>query len=96
MRKSTFAFLCFLIGLLSILLTTFDASNHQNFAKKALTQRGDLVKELGLSDLALFTEARYTRHLSLADRHAAFQDHPTSFDHFPSGSLYLPPSQLTP
>lgn len=35
-----------------------------------------LVQELGLSDLSLFTEARYTRHPSQADRHAPFQDHP--------------------
>jgi hypothetical protein len=52
------------------------------------------VSELGLSDLALFTEARYTRHLSLADRHSSFQNTPASFDHFPSGSLYQPPGQL--
>lgn len=53
-----------------------------------------LVAELGLTDLALFTEARYTRHLSLADRHTAFQDHPLALDHFPSGSLAPPPARL--
>ena len=50
-----------------------------------------LVSELELTDLSLFTEARYTRHLSQADRHAPFQDHPVSFEHFPSGSLTTPP-----
>ena len=50
-----------------------------------------LVRELGLSDLALFTEARYTRHSTQADRHAPFQDHPTALEHFPSGSLLPPP-----
>ena len=49
-----------------------------------------LVRELHLTDLCLFTEARYTRHPSLADRHAPFQEHPTAFEHFPSGSLLLP------
>lgn len=49
-----------------------------------------IVKELGLTDLALFTEARYTRHPSQADLHTPFQDHPLSFDHFPSGSLVPP------
>ena len=49
------------------------------------------VPELGLTDLALFTEARYTRHPSQADLHTPFQDHPLSFDHFPSGSLLSPP-----
>ncbi|MBU0498845.1 MAG: hypothetical protein KJ558_02725 [Gammaproteobacteria bacterium] len=54
----------------------------------------ELVRELGLSDLALFTEARYTRHLSLADSHAAFQDHPLALDHFPTASLAAPPEHL--
>lgn len=55
-----------------------------------------VVHQLGLSDLALFTEARYTRHPSQADLHTAFQDHPVSLDHFPSGSLIAPPSSFGP
>ncbi|AVM74442.1 hypothetical protein MSR1_19530 [Magnetospirillum gryphiswaldense MSR-1] len=53
-------------------------------------RRAALVEQLGLTDLALFTEARYTRHPSQSDRHAAFQDHPFALEHFPSGSV-LPP-----
>lgn len=94
MRKSTVALLLFLTGLLFILLTAMDASKQRDLSVELLNHRAIQVKELGLSDLALFTEARYTRHLTLADRHSAFQDHPTSFDHFPSGSLYLPPAHL--
>ena len=56
-----------------------------------LAARARLVGQLGLTDLALFTEARYTRHPSQADLHSAFQDHPMSLDHFPSGSLVSPP-----
>lgn len=56
----------------------------------ALERRAGLVERLGLTDLALFTEARYTRHPSQSDRHAAFQDHPFALEHFPSGSV-LPP-----
>lgn len=52
------------------------------------------VRELGLTDLCLFTEARYTRHISLADLHSAFQDHPGALDHFPSGSLVRPPVEI--
>ena len=55
-----------------------------------------LVKQLGLTDLCLFTEARYTRHPAMADRHAAFQDHPMGLDHFPSGSLLAPPTFPSP
>ncbi len=53
-----------------------------------------LVRELGLSDLSLFTEARYTRHPSQADRHSPFQDHPVALEHFPTGLLSAPPPHL--
>lgn len=51
-----------------------------------------LVERYGLTDLALFCEARYTRHPSQADLHSAFQDHPGAFEHFPSGTLLPPPA----
>ena len=53
-----------------------------------------LAARLGLTDLALFTEARYTRHPTQADLHTPFQDHPGALEHFPSGSLIGPPSRL--
>ncbi|MCU0812522.1 MAG: hypothetical protein HZT41_01625 [Dechloromonas sp.] len=56
--------------------------------------RAELAARLRLTDLALFTEARYTRHPSLADLHSAAQDHPLSLEHFPSGSLLPPPAHL--
>jgi hypothetical protein len=46
---------------------------------------------LGLTDLALFGEARYTRHPSQADLASAFQDGPGVLDPFPTGSLVAPP-----
>ena len=49
---------------------------------------------LGLTDLCLFTEARYTRHPSMADRGTAFQDHPMSLEHFPSGAIVPVPPHL--
>lgn len=63
---------------------------HQARAEQAAEMRG-LAARLGLTDLALFTEARYTRHPSQADLHSAFQDHPMALEHFPSGSLITPP-----
>ncbi|MDZ7750331.1 MAG: hypothetical protein U5S82_01435 [Gammaproteobacteria bacterium] len=54
-----------------------------------------LVAALELTDLCLFTEARYTRHLTQADLHTPFQDAPYSLDHFPSGSVVGPPPGIT-
>ena len=65
-------------------------------ASARLAASAALVRDLGLTDLALFTEARYTRHLTQADLHTAFQDHPLAFEHFPSGSLHAPPPHLRP
>lgn len=59
-----------------------------------LLQKADVAQNLGLTDLCLSTEARYTRHLSQSDLHAAFQSHPLALDHFPSGSLLAPPGTL--
>ncbi|HSN56735.1 MAG TPA: hypothetical protein VLT32_18840 [Candidatus Sulfomarinibacteraceae bacterium] len=54
-----------------------------------------LVSRLGLTDLALWTEARYTRHPSQTDRFSAFQDFPAAPEHFPAGSIVPPPPILT-
>ena len=59
-----------------------------------LRQKAAVAKNLGLTDLCLTTEARYTRHLSQSDWHAAFQSHPLALDHFPSGSVLAPPRTL--
>lgn len=57
-------------------------------------ERAAIVRRLGLTDLCLFTEARYTRHISQADRFAPFQDHPLALEHFPSGSLIAVPASV--
>ncbi len=75
--------------LLIFALTLADAAWRSRSADDNIDRA--LIRELGLSDLALFTEARYTRHPTQADHHAAFQDHPAALEHFPSGSLLLPP-----
>jgi hypothetical protein len=59
-----------------------------------LRQEAAVARNLGLTDLCLSTEARYTRHLSQADWHAAFQTHPLALDHFPSGVALGPPANL--
>ena len=46
---------------------------------------------LGLTDLAVATEARYTRHPAVSDSVAPFMDHPGAIEHFPTGTFWLPP-----
>jgi hypothetical protein len=49
-----------------------------------------VVASLGLSDLALSTEARYTRHPAISDRVVVSMDHPGAIDHFPSTFFWAP------
>lgn len=63
-------------------------------ALPALSRKAQLVRELELTDLCLFTEASYTRHLAMTDLNTPFQDSPGSFEHFPSGALVAPPPHL--
>ena len=55
-----------------------------------VAERRELVDRLGLTDLSIWSEARYTRHPSQADRFTAFQDYPGAFEHFPAGSIVGP------
>ena len=54
------------------------------------TKKRQLVQTLGITDLSLFSEARYTRHPSQADLFSPFQDFPAAFEHFPTGSIIGP------
>jgi len=62
-------------------------------AAAEIPRKGQLVKELELTDLAIWTEARYTRHPSQADFFAPFQDCPSSLEHFPAGSVVAAPDR---
>ncbi len=72
-----------------------DATRLRAAAANDANGMATLVARLHLTDLALFTEARYTRHPSQADLHSPFQDHPQALEHFPTGSLIAPPAGLT-
>ncbi len=57
---------------------------------KRLAAARQLVRQLALTDLSLWSEARYTRHPSQADHFSAFQNFPGALDHFPAGSIVGP------
>jgi hypothetical protein len=90
-RKST-AFFLFTLGNATLLaLLLLYGRQRSGEAANMLETSRVMVRNLQLTDLCLFTEARYTRHPSMADLHSAFQDHPLALEHFPSGSLVSPP-----
>lgn len=91
MRKSDIFFLFMAANLVLAGLAVVHSRSQQPVGLKSIKLQAKMVKELSLTDLCLFTEARYTRHPSQADRHTPFQDHPVSLEHFPTGSIVAPP-----
>ena len=94
MRKSNLYFLYLTINLFLVFLMFAHASYREKADRPVLCEKKEMVKRLELTDLCLFTEASYTRHLSQADIHTAFEDYPLSLEHFPSGSIHLPPETI--
>ncbi len=90
-RKSTVFFLFTLGNAILLALLLLYGRHRPGEAAAMLETSRIMVQKLQLTDLCLFTEARYTRHPSMADLHSAFQDHPLALEHFPSGSLVTPP-----
>ena len=95
MRKSTLFILATALnaGIFSLLMLHGRAGMAQTGSFIAPCRQ--LVRQWGLTDLCLFTEARYTRHPAMADRHAPFQDHPMALEHFPTGSFVPAPHAST-
>jgi hypothetical protein len=94
LRKSNLFFLYLAVSLILFCLMFAHASFKREAARGSIKEKGDIIRALELTDLCLFTEANYTRHLSQADLHTPFQDSPMSLEHFPSGSLAPPPPSL--
>lgn len=90
MRNSSLFFLTLSLEIIVLSMLLVHATLSQNSQQTNLVEKATLVKALQLTDLCIFTEARYTRHLSQADLNTAFQDHPLSLEHFPSGSFTQP------
>jgi hypothetical protein len=92
MRKSLIFISFTATQVVLIMIMTLHSRHSQSVAAPELLERAQLVRTLRLTDLCLFTEARYTRHPAMADQFAPFQDHPTALEHFPSGSFVAPPT----
>lgn len=95
LRESTVFSLAVAAGLAFLVLLSAHAGWREKAGRKSLEEKREIVRALGLTDLCLFTEARYTRHPAMADRFTPFQDHPLSLEHFPSASLFRPPPHLS-
>jgi hypothetical protein len=91
MTKSKF-FIGFLLAQISLLLYffIFAAAVQRSDRDMKLKAERELVGQLRLTDFAIWTEARYTRHPTQTDFFSPFQEFPSSFEHFPAGSIMAP------
>jgi len=94
MRKSSLFLLYIALNLIFLFLIFVHAPLTRKADMEFVREKTEIIRKLQLTDLCLFTEASYTRHLSQADLHTPFQDSPVSLEHFPSGSLLAPPESL--
>jgi hypothetical protein len=85
----------FLIIFFLLVLDTalyFHVRSQRETRQRPAARLNDIVTAgLGLTDLCLATEARYTRHPAVSDPIAPFMDHPGAMEHFPTGSFWAAP-----
>ena len=91
-----YQFFGILIALEVLALACLVTVGHFTTGRMAPVQRDNrqLVKVFELTDLSIWTGARYTRHLSQADVFSAFQDSMGALEHFPAGVLASPPAAI--
>ena len=87
MRRSSVFLLITALNLTLFLLMPLHSRRQSHGEAKPQSAQ---LRSLQVTDLCLATEARYTRHPAMADRHAPFQEHPLALEHFPTGSMILP------
>lgn len=61
---------------------------NENKRQLTLQKEQVIAQKLLLSDFCLTTESRHTRHISIPEWIAPFQDFPAYLEHFPSSSFY--------
>lgn len=89
MRTFTFLTVIGLLLVFTAVLVVADGRRHSVEVAEPAADRA-LARTLHLTDLSIWTEARYTRHPSQADLFAPFQSLPSALEHFPSGSWVRP------
>lgn len=94
LRKSGLCLSLMAVSFLLLILMFIHAAIQRQIDGRTIDRVAETARNLELTDLSLFTEASYIRHLSQADFQAAFQDHPLSLEHFPTGAIAVPTQKM--
>jgi hypothetical protein len=90
MRPSSGLLIFFMVFFLLAGVLARSLADKRNAQEENYHTLREVVSHLGLSDLALSTEARYTRHPAISDSVVVSMDHPGAIDHFPSTFFWAP------
>ena len=95
MRPFQFLALILIVLLAGDLLLFFHYRNGSRQRQSSQQIRTIVTAGLGLTDLCVATEARYTRHPAVSDPVSPFMDHPGAIEHFPTGTFWsaVPPTK---
>ena len=85
------------LGLLAVCVaaTWFDGARLRGQHRPATERNLRLAADLGLTDLCLFADAPWLRHLAVADVLSSVQDGPGAFDYSRGGALVGPRDTVT-
>ncbi len=90
--RPTHLLLALLLSLSLISVGLYQYGNMATLRQRASQELVTIaVAGLGLTDLCISTEARYTRHPAVSDRASVRMDHLGAIEHFPTGSFWRPP-----
>ncbi len=83
-KKTTYLFYIFtvLISLTIVEIIYLDITH--SISEKKILKKNDFVSLVGLTDLAISTEATYIRNRSVSDIFSIYKDDPTLREYFPS------------
>lgn len=87
-KKSYFVIKTFIVLSVILVIEIFYLYNKESLSEKALKTKKEFVAQVGLSDLAISTEASYIRHRSLSDFFSPYRDDGALRDYFASSFVY--------
>lgn len=93
-RRPVFFLIIFLVFLCVLDLGLFSVSFQRRSEQRDNAPVFDIATAgIGLTDLCVATEARYTRNPAVTDLVVPFMDYPGAIEHFPTGSFWAPPKE---
>ena len=87
-KKSKYLISILVITIFAITVEAIYLQATKSLTKQQIEQKEELLKIVGLPDLAISNEAMYTRHRTLSNTFSIFKDSPELREYFPTTFVY--------